>query len=68
MQIKNHNTVKRTVKKNNQDSNSDIKTRFKSAAKDEKADILRFQAEKLFEYYTNDTEWKEFQAIDVKDE
>jgi len=44
------------------------KKKFLLLSNSQKSKILKQQAEKMFNYYQNDEQWKEFQALDVKDE
>lgn len=44
------------------------KKKFLTLSNSQKSKILKQQAEKMLIYYQKDEQWKEFQALDVKDE
>ncbi len=57
----------RHLYKKNEYSGIDRET-FMTLKLEDKRRVLREQAEKLALYYTTDTEWKEFQSLDMLDD
>lgn len=68
MQTKNQNKTSINSRKYKESLSLARKKTFRLLSDSQKSKILKSQAEKLLDYYNQDEKWKEFQALDIKDE
>lgn len=68
MQVKDKNSTGTKLKSNKEKGSGGKRAEFMMLPRNERGKILKTQSEKLYSYYVNDEEWKEFQSLDVKDE
>jgi hypothetical protein len=68
MQTKDQKKPVSTVKKGKTSASLKAKKDFLLLSGTEKHKLLKRQAEKLYSYYAEDENWREFQALDIKDD
>lgn len=68
MQIKNQYSTASKHGRNKEQGSLSKREEFMMLPDSERSKILKLQSDKLISYYEKDEEWKEFQALDIKDE